>query len=161
MKLAIVYHSESGNTAKAADYVKKGMEKVEGVTVDAYNIKDVAAEDLADACGVVLGAPTYYAEMSWQMLQFLESPVRLADKLGGAFSTSNCSQGGSELVLQNLNTVMLAKGMTVYSGGTSHGQPFSHIGMNAFARETCIDDRAELLEAFGERFALKAKEYFK
>lgn len=160
MKLAIIYHSVSGNTAKAAEFVKEGMEKVEGVEAEVMDVTKVKAEDLEDVSGIVFGAPTYYAHLSWQMLQFMESNVRLADKLGGAFATANCSQGGSELVLQSLTMLMLAKGMCVYSGGTSHGVPFTHIGVNAFAKEPSIEERAELLTTFGERFALKAKEYF-
>lgn len=161
MKLAILYHSESGNTKAAAAYVKEGMEQVEGVTVNVASIKEATAEDLEGVCGVALGAPTYFAEMSWQMLQFLETTkLPLSDKLGCAFSTANMSQGGSELVLQNLNTVMLAKGMTVYSGGTSHGKPFTHVGANAFAVDGGIDDHAEVLRALGKKFAEKANEYF-
>ncbi len=160
MKLAIIYHSVSGNTAKAAEYVKMGMEKIEGVTAVTMNVSDVTAEDIKDVCGIVFGAPTYYAHLSWQMLQFMESNIPLADKLGGAFATANCSQGGSEIVLQSLTMLMLAKGMTVYSGGTGHGTPFTHIGVNAFAKEPSIEEREELLMAFGERFAAKAKEYF-
>lgn len=160
MKIVIIYHSVTGNTKKAAEFVKKGIEKVEGVEAIAASIEDVKAEDVAEACGIILGAPTYYAEMSWQMLKFLESPIHFTDKLGGAFSTANFSQGGSELVLQNLLMVMLTKGMTVYSGGATHGHPFTHIGVNAFAKEGKIEDREELLEIYGERFANKAKEYF-
>lgn len=160
MKLAVIYHSESGNTAKAAEYIRKGMEKVDGVSASAYSIDDVTEETLADVSGVVFGAPTYYAQSSWQMMKFMESNIPLSDKLGAAYSTANVTQGGSELVLQNLIMLMLAKGMTVYSGGTPHGLPFTHIGANAFAKDATIDDRAELLEVFGERFALKAAEYF-
>ena len=161
MKLAVLYHSESGNTKKAAEYVRAGMEKVEGVTAVSYDIKDVTAEDMADVKGVAIGAPTYYAQVSWQMLKFLESPaVPLADKLGGAFSTANFSQGGSELVLQTLSMLMLTKGMLVYSAGTGHGRPYTHVGINAFCQEGTIDDREELLTLFGQRFAAKAKELF-
>ena len=31
MKLAIIYHSETGNTKKAAEFVLKGMQRVEGI----------------------------------------------------------------------------------------------------------------------------------
>lgn len=161
MKLAILYHSESGNTKAAAAFVKEGMEQVEGVTAACISIKDATPEDLEGVCGIALGAPTYYAEMSWQMLQFLETTkLPLADKLGCAFSTANMSQGGSELVLQNLNTVMLARGMVVYSGGTAHGKPFTHVGANAFAVDGGIEDHAEVLRALGKKFAEKAAQLF-
>lgn len=161
MKLAILYHSVSGNTKAAAAYIKEGMEQAEGVTCETYSIEEAAPEDLEGVCGVAIGAPTYYAQVSWQMLQFLETTkLPLADKLGCAFSTSNVNQGGSELVLQNINTVMLAKGMVVYSGGTSHGKPFTHVGANAFAADGGIDDHAEVLKALGKKFAEKALQLF-
>ncbi|MCQ2510533.1 MAG: hypothetical protein MJ116_08750 [Lachnospiraceae bacterium] len=161
MKLAILYHSESGHTKAAAAFVQEGMEQVENVTVQAIDIKDAVPEDMDGVCGVAIGAPTYYAQVSWQMLQFLETTkLPLADKLGCAFSTANVNQGGSELVLQNINTVMLAKGMTVYSGGTSHGKPFTHVGANAFAVDGGIEGHAEVLRALGKKFAEKAVQYF-
>ena len=161
MKLAVVYHSVSGNTKKAAEYVKTGMEQVEGVEVQCLSIEEADSEKLADVCGVAFGAPTYYADMSWQMLQYLENTkLNLSDKLGCAYSTANFPQGGSELVLQNINTVLLAKGMLVYAGGTSHGVPFTHVGANAFTKDGGIDARAEILSALGKKFAEKAVEIF-
>ena len=162
MKLAIIYHSVTGNTKKAADLVKAGMEKVDGVSVQCISIEDFKPEMLKDVVGVAIGAPTYYADMSWQMLQFLErGDVNLADKLGCSFATANVPQGGSELVLQKINNLMLTKGMTVYSGGTSHGEPFTHFGANAFVADGGIESKAELFGALGERVATKAAEYFK
>ncbi|MDD6187288.1 MAG: flavodoxin family protein [Oscillospiraceae bacterium] len=161
MKLAIIYHSETGNTEKAAEFVKAGMEKVEGVEVATYSIKDVTAEDIADVKGIVFGAPTYIATCSWQMVQFMETAkMPFADKLGAAFSTANFTHGGSEMTLNGLNTLMLAKGMVVYSGGVSHGMPMSHIGQNAFVNNAKVEDKADALIAFGEKFAKKAVELF-
>lgn len=161
MKLAIIYHSESGNTKRAAELIKEGMEKVEGVEVKLYSIADEITDSFDDVCGVMFGAPTYYAQISWQMLKFMEtSKINLSDKLGCAFSTANVEQGGSELVLDNLNNLMLAKGMTVFSGGVTHGTPFTHVGANAFAKGTTIDARKEVLAALGEKFAKKAVQYF-
>ena len=55
---------------------------------------------------------------------------------------------------------MLAKGMTVYSGGCTHGMPLTHIGANAFVNNAKVEDKANVLEALGEKFAKKAVEYF-
>ena len=161
MKLAVLYHSETGNTLKAGEYVKAGMEKVEGVEVKLISINDAKAEDFEDVVGVAMGAPSYYADLSWQMLKFLHtSGINFADKLGCAFSTGNFSHGGTELVIQNLNSFMITAGMLVYSGGTRHGVPFTHIGANAFVKDGKIEDKANVLEALGEKFAKKAKELF-
>ena len=95
------------------------------------------------------------------MVKFLEvGGINISDKLGCAFSTGNFSHGGTEIVLQNLNSIMLAKGMTVYSGGCTHGMPLTHIGANAFVNNAKVEDKANVLEALGEKFAKKAVEYF-
>ena len=161
MKLAVIYHSETGNTKKAAEFVQAGMAKVEGVEAKTFPIDAVDEAFVAEAKGIIFGAPTYYAVISWQMLKFMQTAkLPFADKLAAAFSTANFEQGGSEIVLENLNDVLLAKGMLVFSGGTSHGMPMTHLGANAFVRDTTIEARQPVLEALGEKFAKKAMELF-
>ena len=161
MKLAVIYHSETGNTKKAAEFVRAGMEKVEGVEARAFSIDAVDEAFVSEAGGFIFGAPTYYAFASWQMVQFLQTTkLPLADKLGAAFSTANFEQGGSEIVLENINDMLLAKGLLVFSGGVSHGMPMTHLGANAFAAGTSIEARQSVLEALGEKFAKKAVQLF-
>lgn len=161
MKLAVLYHSVTGNTKRAGEYIKSGMEKVEGIEVKMISIDEAKAEDFEDVVGVAMGAPSYYADLSWQMLKFLHtSGINFADKLGCAYATGNFSHGGTEIVIQNLNNYMITAGMMVYSGGTRHGVPFTHLGANAFVKEAKLEDKAEVLEALGEKFANKAKEIF-
>lgn len=62
MKLAIIYHSETGNTKKAAEFVLKGMQRVEGIEAKAFSIDAVDEAYVKEAKGVVFGAPTYYAD---------------------------------------------------------------------------------------------------
>ena len=68
MKLAIIYHTETGNTKKAAEFVLKGMQRVEGIEAKAFSIDAVDEAYVKEAKGVVFGAPTYYADTPWQML---------------------------------------------------------------------------------------------
>ena len=111
MKLAVLYHSETGNTLKAGEFVKAGMEKVQGIEeVKMISIDDAKQEDFDDVVGVAIGAPTYLAEASWQMVKFLEvGGINISDKLGCAFSTGNFSHGGTEIVLQTLTALCLQK----------------------------------------------------
>ena len=62
MKLAIIYHSETGNTKKAAEFVLKGMQRVEGIEAKAFSIDAVDEAYVKEAKGIVFGAPTYYAD---------------------------------------------------------------------------------------------------
>lgn len=57
MKLAVIYHSETGNTKKAAEFVRAGMEKVEGVEARAFSIDAVDEAFVSEAGGVIFGAP--------------------------------------------------------------------------------------------------------
>ena len=68
LKLAIIYHSETGNTKKAAEFVLKGMQRVEGIEAKAFSIDAVDEAYVKEAKGVVFGAPTYYADTPWKML---------------------------------------------------------------------------------------------
>lgn len=55
MKLAIIYHSETGNTKKAAEFVLKGMQRVEGIEAKAFSIDAVDEAYVKEAKGLVFG----------------------------------------------------------------------------------------------------------
>ena len=159
MKLAIVYYSETGNTQKAAELIKAGMEQVEGVQAELFALDQVDESCLADAKAVVFGAPTFYADTCWQMKKwFDETKFSLAGKLGAVFGTAGYLQGGCEVGLQNNLVRMMCKGMVCYSGGTAMGQPPTHLG--ALALDGHVEEQKEQFIAFGARIAEKAKELF-
>lgn len=159
MKVSIIYFTESGNTAKAAEIIKDGMMKVEGTEVKLFGLDAIDEEYVAASDAVLFGAPTYYAGVAWQLVKFFhETKIPFAGKLGAAFSTAGYEQGGSEVVLSDIISFMLSKGMLCYSGGTALGQPFTHLGATGFSDR--IEDRREVFEALGQRVAAKAKELF-
>ena len=164
MKISIVYHSCTGRTAAMAEIIKMGMEQVEGVEavlipVDSFAENEEAyTKELNESVGVVFGTPDYYASESWQMKKWLDTcPVSLGGKLGGAFATSNVPQGGPVTAIESILTQLIVKGMLVYSGGTSLGKPFVHLGPIATGTELSGSD---LFPVYGKRFASKAKELF-
>lgn len=53
---------------------------------------------------------------------------------------------------------MLVEGMLVYSGGSSLGKPYTHLGPIAIVSE--IDDSKEMFRIFGIRIAKKLKILF-
>ena len=67
-KLAIVYHSGYGHTAKVAEHVAKGARGVTGVEVDLIKADDLQNADegpwesLAAADGIIFGSPTYIVD---------------------------------------------------------------------------------------------------
>lgn len=165
MKISIVYHSSTGRTEAMAREIKKGIETVpemEAVLIpisDFEENKSTFSEALNDSAAVIFGTPDYYAAESWQMKKWLDTcPVKLGGKLGGAFATSNVPQGGPVMAIESILTQLLVKGMLIYSGGTSLGQPNIHLGPVCTGPELT---GKELFPVFGERFASKARELFR
>ena len=72
--LLIVYHTQSGNTARLADAALAGAtdEEVGGVEVRMVRAADAGAEDLLWADALLLGTPENFGYMSGGMKDFLD-----------------------------------------------------------------------------------------
>ena len=55
IQIAVVYHSETGNTRRMAEIVKQGCESVDGVEARCFSIEEVDAGYLGRAQAVILG----------------------------------------------------------------------------------------------------------
>lgn len=130
IKVAIVYHSETGNTQKMAELIRKGCDNIEGVESKAMSIDDLDVTYIAAAGAVIFGCPTYEGTASWQMKRLLDTiSVNLAGKLGGVFASQNWpGGGGADFAEMTLIAGMLVRGMLIYSGGITCGHPFLHFG---------------------------------
>jgi NAD(P)H dehydrogenase (quinone) len=159
VKIAIIYHSESGNTRTVAGMIADGAKVREDIEVKVMSIDNVDKEFVAEAKAVILGTPTYGGSYSWQMKRWLDiGGIRLADKLGSAFATANHIGGGAETAELALIHHMLVKGMVVYSSGISQGAPLLHYGAVAIKDGDAYQrERARIL---GKRVAEKALELF-
>jgi NAD(P)H dehydrogenase (quinone) len=159
MRIAVIYHSESGNTAKVAELIAEGACQAQGVEVRTMSVADVDKDYVAEARAVVLGTPTYAGSFSHQMKDWLDTGrVKLADKLGAVFATENYLGGGADTAEMALIGHMLVKGMVVYSAGASKGQPFTHYGcVTIKAGDEAQQERARI---FGRRVAQKALELY-
>ncbi len=160
LKIAIIYHSETGNTEKMAGLVKQGCERVDGVEARMMSIEEVDESYVAEARAVLFGCPTYEGTLSWQMKRLLDTiKVDLAGKLGGVFASQNWpGGGGADLAEITLIAGMLVRGMLIYSGGITEGKPFLHFGaVSARAPEGLYVERCVKL---GENIARKAVELF-
>ena len=167
MKLAVIYDSLTDHTKQCADWIVEGMNRIEGVEAKSFKYDAVDAEFVKETKGVVLGSPSYAAQMTpafhqWMMTE--AGKLNMGGKLGGAFATQQFSHGGGELVIQTIHTMMLVRGMLVYSGGGAKGRPVIHIGpvgtnsnVEEFSR---LEDYKDYFVIFGERFAEKAMELF-
>ena len=167
MRLAVIYDSRTGNTKQAAEWIVQGMRSVEGVEAEAYHIGSVDEDFVRSAKGVVIGSPSYCAQMTpalhtWYLEK--ESKLDLTGKLGGAFATAQFTHGGGDIVIQSILTCELVSGMLVYSTGGAYGPPFIHLGPVAINQNkephNGMEHYNKLFLTFGERFAKKATELF-
>ena len=165
MKISIICYSLTGHTEEMAEEIVKGIEK-EGLEAAVFNIRDNAVDNeyLASSEGVIIGTPTYLASSVWQIKKWLEDDSRainLSGKLGGAFATAHFAQGGQDTAIMDILGQMLVKGMLVYSGGGSFGQPIIHHGPVALDKVgNHYEESREMFRIYGSRFASKVKELF-
>ena len=160
MKIAVIYHSETGNTRSMAEMVAAGAAGIAGIELGTFPCDDYDSAFIEEASAIIAGCPTYQGTLSWQMKRFIdEAPVDMAGKLGGCFASQNWpGGGGADLVAITIIAGMLVRGMLVYSGGIKQGHPFLHFGaVSARAPEGLYAERCRKL---GENIALKALEIF-
>jgi len=159
MKIAVIYHSEGGNTRKVAEIIAEGAMACEGVEATPMSITKIDEGFVAEAKAVVLGCPTYGGTFSWQMKKWLDTGgIKLADKLGSAFATGNHVGGGIDVAELAMLQQMLVKGMLTYASGGSKGAPVIHYG--AVAINDGDESQQERARILGKRVAEKALELF-
>ena len=160
MKCSVLYYSKTGKTQVMAQAIAQGMNQVEGVDAKAFSIEELDQGHLAQSQVVVVGTPTWHANPCWQIKKFLDESGKLglAGKLGGAFATADYQQGGPDLAIQTILTHLMVDGMMVYSGGSSLGKPYIHLG--PVALKDTFEESRELFVIFGSRIAGKGLELF-
>lgn len=157
MKVAIIYDSLTGTTAKAAEFIAEGITNT-GMEVQCFSINDAECDFVKNADGIILGSPTYMASASYNMMTWLQTKaggLGLAHKLGGAYATEQYIHGGAENVISTLLTHEMVFGMMTYSGGGSFGKPVIHLGPVGMSQN--IDTFKELFITYGSRFAEQLK----
>ena len=130
-KVAIVYHSGYGHTAKVADYVAKGAAEIDDVEVISLQLEtgNEGFDVLHDADAIIFGSSTYMGSASAVMKQFMEktSPLfasrKWKDKVAGAFTTSHSLSGDKLGTLQQLNIFAMQLGMIWVGFGALDGSP--------------------------------------
>lgn len=154
MKLAIVYDTQTGNTAKMAKYIIEGISTIDEAEAKAFPITDVDEEYVKASDALIVGTPTYNGYLTARMKAWLESaPAKLnvAGKLGGAYATAAFIHGGGDLAIQCILTHLMVDGMMVYSSGQAKGMHVIHLGPVAIAPD--IETFADLFRVYGKRMA--------
>ncbi len=155
-KALVIYYSRTGNTKRMAEKIAEALEK-HGLETDLRKVETVAASDLLGYEAVVIGSPTYYGTMSWEVKKLLDESVKFHGKLrgrvGGAFTSSGNIAGGNETTVLDILKALMIHGMIVQ--GSEHGD---HYGPAAVGRP---DQRSlKSCERYGERLAGLVKKLF-
>jgi NAD(P)H dehydrogenase (quinone) len=131
-KIIIIYYSRSGNTEKMAQAVREGVEK-EGVPVTCKRVEKVKVRELLQYDGIIIGSPTYYGSMAYQIKKLLDESVQfhgeLAGKVGGAFSSAANIGGGNETTILDILKGLLIHGMIVQ--GAPQGDHYGPVAIGA------------------------------
>ncbi|NOX54506.1 MAG: flavodoxin family protein [Planctomycetes bacterium] len=114
----VAYYTRTGNTEQMARAVVEGVKRVPGAVVVLKRVEQVTKEDLQQADAIILGAPTYFANIPAVMKEAIDRwnwkwKVDLTDKVGGAFATGGGQMGGKEHVAVSLLLFLLNNRMIV------------------------------------------------
>lgn len=163
MKMAVIYHSVTGNTKKMGELIAAGMNSIEGAEAKAFSIDNVDIDFVKEAKCVVFGSPIYAAHITGQMMNYLleeAGKLGLAGKLAGAYTTAQYVHGGAELGIREMLDHCMVLGALIYSGGGACGNPVIHLGPVGIDNTMDINQFAENFEIYGRRMAEKATELF-
>ncbi len=115
-RVLVIYYSQSGNTRQMAETIVQGI-KEEAVDAVLKEVKDVSADELLKYDGLVIGSPTYYGTMAFQIKKLLDETVefhgKLEGKVGAAFASSANVAGGNETTILDILNAMLIHGMVI------------------------------------------------
>ncbi|MBN1053082.1 flavodoxin family protein [Clostridium botulinum] len=160
MKISIIYFSKTGKTKEMANIIASGMKLEKDIEVELFDIDNINYDFLNESKAVIFGTPTYYANTCWQIKKWFDesSNCNLSGKIGAVFATANYAQGGADTAILTIINHLMVKGMLVYSGGSSLGQPYIHLG--AVALKENFEKSKDMFKIFGTRIAQKTNELF-
>lgn len=118
VRVLIAYYSRTGNTQQFAEAVAEGVKRVPGAIAVLKKVEEASKADLEAADAIVLGCPTYFANIPGRMKVVIDDwnwklKVDFTDKVGGAFSTGAGQVGGKEHVVTSLLLFLMNNRMVV------------------------------------------------
>lgn len=136
-QILVAYYSRTGNTEHMARGVVEGVGRIPGVSAVVKKVNDVTKTDLESADGIVLGCPTYFANIPGEMKTIIDDwnwklKVDFTDKVGGAFATAGGQVGGQEHVVVSLLLFMVHNRMIV-AGPLYRNEPTGSVWAEAGA----------------------------
>ena len=145
-KALIVYYSQTGNTESMAKKIYDFL-KEEKIETDLRKAEEVEASELIKYDAIIIGSPTYYGSMAWQVKKLIDESIclhgRLKGKIGAAFSSAANIAGGNETTIEDILNAMLIHGMIIQGEPTGdHYGPVA-IGSPDARSEKCCQRMAK------------------
>jgi len=117
MKVLVLYHTRTGNTAALAEAVAEGVRAVAGVGCVLKSASELTQSEFTSADGVIAGSPVYFGTMAAELKtafdRFVHVRGQMEGKVGAAFATSADASGGKETTIMSILQAMLIYGMIV------------------------------------------------
>jgi len=132
--VAVIFHSGFGHTARQAEAVRRGIERVAGASA-LYLTSDEAQgrlDDLELADAIIFGAPTYMGGASGPFKTFMDSTSKTyatgawKDKIAAGFTNSASRSGDKVMTLIQFAILAAQHGMHWVSLGLPPGNNSTH-----------------------------------
>ncbi len=137
-EILVLYYSRSGHVSQMAEYVARGIEKVDGCSAKIRTVPSVSSvceatkdnipaqghsyantNDLRKCSGLILGSPTHFGNMAAPLKHFIDqtSDIWLSGKLIGKpaaiFTSTGSLHGGQESTLLSMMLPLMHHGMII------------------------------------------------
>ena len=147
--ILVLYYSRTGSTSQLAQYIARGVERVDGMEAKIRTVPPVSPtceavdksipdegapyvdlNDLRHCQGLALGSPTRFGNMAAPLKYFLDTTSslwlagNLVDKPACVFSSSASMHGGQESTLLSMMIPLLHHGMILL------GLPYTEPSLN-------------------------------
>jgi NAD(P)H dehydrogenase (quinone) len=87
-----------------AEEICEGAER-SGVQVEVKSVEECKLNDLVEADGIVVGSPTYFSNVAWQVKKFIDESIELyrkehalKGKVGGCFTSAGTRRDGKDCI---------------------------------------------------------------
>lgn len=141
-RLLIVFHSQSGNTARLAEAVLRGARREREVEVRCLRAFDAGTEDLLACDGLLLGTPENFGYMSGALKDFFDRTYYPCEgKLTGLPYAVFVSAGND------------GSGAVREIGRIANGYGWKQVAEAVIARKEISVDHLQAAEDLGEAFA--------
>ena len=100
-KVLILYYSSSGNTQRMANAIAETV-RSSSTNVTVEDAKKFDASLLTNYDGVVVGSPTYFSNMAWQVKKIIDESIihyrggKLKGKVAGVFTSAGTKKDGKD-----------------------------------------------------------------